>query len=298
MKQLLVISGKGGTGKTTLTASFAALGKNLVLADCDVDAADLHLLLHPKIQERHDFIGGLVPVLNSAKCQQCFKCVEACRFQAIDIFPDLVLGSSKVSFNPLQCEGCTLCQYVCPNGAIQVEDHQCGHWFLSETRFGPMIHAALGIGEENSGKLVSQVLTRARELGKMEGKEILLIDGPPGIGCPVISSFSGTDLVLIVTEPTVSGWHDLKRVLDLANHFQIPALVCINKADLAEEMTQKIKNYCAERQVKVVGEIPFDRQIPEALSQGKIPVEEDLLSSQAIQHIFSQVIQELKNILM
>lgn len=296
MKQLLVISGKGGTGKTTLTASFAALGKELILADCDVDAADLHLLLHPKIQERYDFIGGLMPELDSAKCRQCFKCVEACRYQAIDIYPDLTLGSSKVSLNPLHCEGCTLCQYVCPNEAIQMKDHQCGHWFHSETRFGPMIHASLGIGEENSGKLVSQVLTRAREVGEAEGKEILLIDGPPGIGCPVISSFSGTDLVLIVTEPTVSGWHDLQRVLDLAEHFQISALVCINKADLAEEVTQKIKNYCTERHVKVVGAIPFDRQIPETLSQGKIPVEEDLHSSHAIRDTFAQVIQELQNL--
>ncbi len=294
MKQLLVISGKGGTGKTTITASFAALGNmtetKMILADCDVDAADLHLLLNPQIIERHDFYGGKIAEIDQAKCKQCFECVKVCRFQAIK--KDLDQGIVK--FDPIFCEGCTVCSYACPHGAISVKDNLNGEWYISKTRFGSMVHACLGIAEENSGKLVTKVLQNARELAKKEGSELLLVDGPPGIGCPVISSFSGTDLALMITEPTVSGKHDLERVLDLADHFSVKALVCINKSDLDDEMTGNITDYCKGRGVEVVGNIPFDKSIPTAIGSGVIPVEyKDSISSQTILQIYKNVMEQL-----
>lgn len=285
MKQLLIISGKGGTGKTTLTTSFAALSDNFIMADCDVDASDLHLLLKPEVIETHDFYSGKTASINQSECVKCYKCATNCAYQAIS--EDLVV-------DPVLCEGCTLCSQVCPTQAIEVEDNLCGEWYQSETRFGPMIHASLGIAEENSGKLVTRVITEARELGQKEEKEILLIDGPPGIGCPVISSFSGTDLVLIVTEPTVSGKHDLERVITLANHFQVESLVCINKADLDEKMAEEIISYCEKEGVQIVGQIPFDKKITEAVSLGNIPVEEsNSHAGKAIKNIYQLVIDEL-----
>ncbi len=265
MKQLLVISGKGGTGKTSLTASLAAMSKEIILADCDVDAADLHLVVNPDVLEVHDFYGGKVAKINPSKCSQCHQCVTHCRFQAIQVELDSLFWDTQVKIDPMLCEGCTLCRYVCPTGAIDIDNNLCGEWFVSDTRFGPLIHAKLGIGEENSGKLVTKVLTTAREIGEREERQLLIVDGPPGIGCPVISSFSGTDLALTVTEPTVSGLHDLERVLDLAKHFTVNCVVCINKADLNREMTQKIIIYCQKNEVEVVGQIPFDKRVTEAI---------------------------------
>lgn len=294
MKQLLVMSGKGGTGKTTLTASFAALTQNLIMADCDVDAADLHLLLQPEIVKREDFYGGKMVEIDQSRCQQCLKCEKICRFQAISHTMDSVFWNIEVKVNPILCEGCTLCRYICPHEAISVKNNHSGEWYVSHTRFGLMIHAALGIGEENSGKLVSRVLEEARHRGEQEGKAVLLVDGPPGIGCPVIASFSGTDLALLVTEPTVAGLHDLERALELARHFQVKSLVCINKADLDEGMAETIRNYCTEHGVEVVGMIPFDRAIPEAISLGKIPLEYQRSgSTRAILEVYSRVMQTL-----
>ncbi|MCK4259394.1 MAG: ATP-binding protein [Halanaerobiales bacterium] len=294
MKQLLVISGKGGTGKTTITASFAALGKatetQMTMADCDVDAADLHLLLEPEIIERHDFYGGKIAKIDQAKCQQCQECIKICRFQAIE--KNLEQGIVKV--NPILCEGCTVCGYVCPHGGIIIKDSLSGEWYVSKTCFGSMVHATLGIAEENSGKLVSQVLKKAREVSENEASEVLLVDGPPGIGCPVISSFSGTDLALMVTEPTVSGKHDLERILDLSEYFDVKAVVCINKSDLDDEMTESITDYCEGRGVEVVGKIPFDKNIPTAIGSGIVPVEyKESVSSRAIFEIYQQVLERL-----
>lgn len=273
MKQLLVISGKGGTGKTSLTASLASLFDNTILADCDVDAADLHLLLQPQIKNRTDFYGGQIAEIDQTKCMQCQQCVERCRFGAIEVELDALFWSSEIKINPLLCEGCTLCRYVCPEGAIEVKKNLSGEWYLSETRFGSLVHAQLGIGEENSGKLVTQVLSTARQVGASEEKKLLLVDGPPGIGCPVISAFSGTDLALIVTEPTVSGLHDLERVIELAAHFNVQSVVCINKSDLNQEICEKISSYCQKSHIPVIGHIPFDQQITQAICLGMTPME-------------------------
>ena len=272
--EIAVISGKGGTGKTTVVSSLALLSRNKVLADNDVDAADLHLLLAPSTYEAHDFIGGKTPVIVDSKCTGCGLCAEKCHFDAI--FPggpsnDLTEATYRI--DELACEGCGLCGYVCPVGAIDFHDNTTGRWFVSETRYGPMTHARLGIAEENSGKLVTQVRNRASQLAREQGFDKILSDGPPGTGCPVIASVSGTDLVLIVTEPTVSGVHDLERVLKLSAHFGVPSLVIINKADLNAEQAQKINRLAEEEGSRVIGEIPFDHNVNEALMNGKTIIE-------------------------
>ena len=281
MKQLTVISGKGGTGKTTVTASFAALAKNAVMADGDVDAADLHLILTPTIKQENEFYGGRGPVMDKSKCDECGICMEVCRFEAIH---DLVI-------DPISCEGCGLCAHACPRDAITMEDNLCGRWFISDTRFGPMTHARLGIAEENSGKLVTLVRQQAKLIAEKEGKDLVIIDGPPGIGCPVIAAMSGVDLVLVVTEPTISGIHDLERVLSVAKHFGVPALVCINKCDISRKNSQKIKDYCREKQIEVAGEIPFDSLVTRAMVDGKTVVEFD---SGEISNILKKMWEKVK----
>lgn len=265
MKQLTVISGKGGTGKTTITAAFAALAKNHVMADGDVDAADLHLILNPSIIKKESFYGGRIPVLDKSKCDECGLCVEHCRFDAIHNF----------TIDPISCEGCGVCVYVCPLNAITMKENLCGHWFLSETRFGPMVHARLGIAEDNSGKLVTLVRQQARLLTENNGKDLIIIDGPPGTGCPVIAAIGGVDLVLVVTEPTLSGIHDLERVLEVARHFDVPAMVCINKADINPENAETIRSYCKQNNIEVVGELPYDPIVTKAMVAGKSIVEFD-----------------------
>lgn len=259
MKQLTIISGKGGTGKTTVAASFAELISDKVMADCDVDAADLHLLLHPKVRQEGIFKGLKTARIDPHKCIECDRCIEACRYDAIT--PYVV--------NPMSCEGCGLCTLVCPVDAIEMEENISGHWFISDTEYGPMVHAKLGIAQENSGLLVSTVRKQAREIAKRDRAKYVLIDGPPGIGCPVIASLTGVDLVLAVAEPTLSGIHDLERILDLGTHFNIKCAVCINKSDLNDENTAQIRQYCQEHQVPVVGEIPFDENVVHALVQGQ-----------------------------
>jgi len=249
MKQFTIISGKGGTGKTTITAAFASLAENAVLADCDVDAPDLHLILKPEIKETFEFSGLKIASKDEDKCTECGKCREYCRFDAID--DDLKLIDER-------CEGCGVCEYVCPAGAIYLVDRKSGFAYLSETRFGPMSHAELNTAEEATGKLISLVRNNARMLADKYNKDLIIIDGPPGIGCPVIAAISGVDLVLIVTEPTLSGIHDMERILGVAGHFNIPAVVCINKFDINPGNTQVIEKYCAENGLDVVGRIPYD----------------------------------------
>jgi MinD superfamily P-loop ATPase len=259
MKQLTIISGKGGTGKTTLTAAFASLAEEKVLADCDVDAADLHLLLNPSVRRREPFSGGRSPLVDSDRCTECGICTEVCRFEAID---DGVVDI-------IACDHCGLCAYACPEDAIAMEDHVNGEWFVSDTKYGPMVHARLGVGEENSGKLVTVVRKQASEIGKERNLDLVLIDGPPGIGCPVISSIAGVDVVLVVVEPTLSGIHDMERILGLANHFKIPALACINKYDINRANAKDIEEYCERNGVEAVGNIPFDSTVIDALVQRK-----------------------------
>ena len=265
MKQLTVISGKGGTGKTTITAAFAALAQNKVMADADVDAADLHLILKPSIEKEEAFYGGRVPFLDKDKCDECGLCIEKCRFEAIH---DFVI-------DPIACDGCGVCAQICPKNAITMKEKLCGQWFISQTRFGPLVHARLGIAEENSGKLVALVRQQARLIAEKEKRDYIIIDGPPGIGCPVISSISGVDLVLAVTEPTLSGIHDLERVLGVARHFNVPAMVCINKSDINRENTEKIKKYCQKNRISVAGEIPYDPIVTKAMVAEKSIVEFD-----------------------
>jgi MinD superfamily P-loop ATPase len=273
-KEIAVISGKGGSGKTTLLASLAMLADNMVLADNDVDAADLHLLLRPTVREAHDFVGGLKMLIDPNQCTACGQCAPACRFGAIH--PDGPIKDPDIQtyrIDEFSCEGCGVCEYICSFDAIRTKQNTVGKWFVSGTDYGPMVHARLGIAEENSGRLVTQVRNVATELAKNLGKGLILSDGPPGTGCPVIASVSGADMVLIVTEPTVSGVHDMQRVMELAAHFRIPALIVVNKADLNAEQTQHIKTIAAEMGSKVIAEIPFDRNVNDALMVGKTVIE-------------------------
>jgi len=273
-RELTVISGKGGTGKTTVTASFAVLAKRQVLADNDVDAADLHLLLTPRVREVHAFIGGTKATVDPAQCIGCGKCAEACHFGSFRFdgpANDLVGKTWRI--DPLACEGCGLCPRVCPVNAIEAHAAVTGDWYVSATDYGPMVHARLGIAEENSGRLVTQVRNRAGRLAVELRAERILGDGPPGTGCPVIASVSGCDLVLIVTEPTVSGVHDMERVLALAAHFGLPALVIINKADLNNEQAARIEAIAAQQNSRVIARIPFDKAVNDALIAGRTVVD-------------------------
>jgi len=263
MRQIVVISGKGGTGKTVLSACFAALSRNAVLADVDVDASNLHLLLQPEIQERHVFKSGQKARIDAEKCTACGICLPLCRFNAL-----LEDEAGKVRVDPLSCEGCGLCFHVCPVQAITLEVPTSGEWYVSKTRYGPFVHARLGVAEENSGKLVTEVRKKAREIAEKEGRDLLIMDGSPGIGCPVIASLTGTDLALVVTEPTPSGTHDMERIVELANHFKIRTACCINKYDLNHENSEGIEQWCRERSIPVVGKIPFDLAVTESVVQG------------------------------
>jgi MinD superfamily P-loop ATPase len=268
MKQLLILSGKGGTGKTTVAGVFAALATNKVLADCDVDAADLHLLLAPERLETHDFDALPGAQINPSLCTGCGTCAAVCRFAAA------VAGTDgKYTIDPYLCEGCRACVSACPSEAISLQERVAGQWFISNTRFGPLVHARLKPGEENSGMLVAKVRQAATHKAEQQGYDLVIVDGPPGIGCPVISSLTGIDQVLIVTEPTVAGKHDLERVIKLARHFSIPIQVAINKWDLSPEKTQELEEYCTQENIPVVGQIPFDEKLVESTAAGKSAVE-------------------------
>jgi MinD superfamily P-loop ATPase len=263
VKEITVLSGKGGTGKTSITASFAAIAKNAVITDCDVDAPDLHMLLKPKILETQKFGASRVAIIDESNCVQCGKCEENCRFCAIE----------NLRVDPILCEGCGVCAYICPVAAIELEKKVSGYAFISKTKYGPMSHALLNPGEENSGKLVSRVRKNGKKIAEKEKCELIINDGPPGIGCPVIASLGGVDLGLIVVEPTMSGIHDMERALSLLDHFKIPALVCINKFDLNQENTKKISSFCSANGLKIVGKIPFDQIITKAMLVGKSVME-------------------------
>ena len=260
MRELVIISGKGGTGKTSLMAAFASLAGNMVLCDADVDAADLHLITAPKVKEHHDFQGGHTAIINQDECTQCGVCQDLCKWNAV---------SDDFEVDSIECEGCGVCVYLCPEKAIDFPLNTCGEWFISDTAFGPMVHARLGIAEENSGKLVSLVRRQARELAEEKNLDLILTDGPPGVGCPVIAAVGGASGVLIVTEPTVSGKHDMERVVQLAAHFNVPAMVCVNKFDLNLEQSQAIEEFAKSNNVSTLGRIPFDPIFTKSMVQGQ-----------------------------
>jgi MinD superfamily P-loop ATPase len=259
MKELIVISGKGGTGKTSLIAAFASLAESKVLCDADVDAADLHLILHPQVRLRADFKSGHTADIDENKCTECGQCLDLCKFGAI---------SDDFKVNPVDCEGCGVCVYFCPEKAIDFPENTCGEWFISDTRFGPMVHARLGIAEENSGKLVTLVRQESKKLADEKNINLILTDGPPGVGCPVIASIGGASAVLVVAEPTLSGIHDMERVIQLAKHFKVPAMVCVNKFDLNRDLTRDIEAFAEGEGLSSLGRIPFDPIFIEAMVQG------------------------------
>jgi MinD superfamily P-loop ATPase len=272
VREIVVISGKGGTGKTSLAASFAVLAERPVIADCDVDAADLHLVLAPQVRERHDFFSGHEAVIRQPECSACATCVEHCRFGAITrtIRED---GAPTYVVDPVACEGCGTCVRFCPEHAIDFPERRSGAWMISDTRCGPMVHARLGVAAENSGKLVSLVRREARRIAEEENRSLVIADGPPGIGCPVIASLTGASLVLVVTEPTLSGEHDLGRVLALARHFDMPAAVCVNKWDLNPAMTERIEASASRLGAQIAGRIRYDPAVTAAQLQERAVAE-------------------------
>jgi len=269
MKQLIILSGKGGTGKTSVTAAFSHLAaqgqmaNKVILADADVDAANLELVLQPRLLEQQDFKGGKVAVIDQDSCSFCCECHSICRFNAINFIDGLYL------IDPIACDGCASCVYQCPNTSISMHEQIAGNFYFSESRFGPLYHANLYPGQENSGKLVTLVKQRARLQALDENRELVIVDGPPGIGCPVISAVSGASLALIVAEPTVAGVHDMHRVLQTVKHFGVQAMVCINKADIYPAGANEIEAFCKESGIETVGRIPFDLTVASAMVAGE-----------------------------
>lgn len=328
MKELVVISGKGGTGKTSLAASFAVLADRPVIADCDVDAADLHLVLSPRIKERHEFRSGHEAVIRQDDCTGCGACLAHCRFGAVltsavqdesrmsggarlncsdcaycersfDSRTNAIIGEMRgalgktrpaaYAIDPIACEGCGVCVRFCPEKAIDFPERLSGEWMVSETRCGPMVHARLGVAAENSGKLVSLVRREARRIAESENHPLIIVDGPPGIGCPVIASVTGATLVLAVTEPTVSGEHDLERVLSLTRHFNIPAVVCVNKWDINAEMTERIEDKARKAGARIAGRIRYDRAVTLAQMRERAVVETEAPCVEDIQHVWNKL---------
>jgi MinD superfamily P-loop ATPase len=287
LKQIAVVSGKGGTGKTTITASFAALTNDAVIVDCDVDAATLHLLLQPHTVETQEFKGSKLAFLDKTKCVGCNICRDACKFDAID---------NDFKIDPFLCEGCAACVIVCPESAVTLQERVSGYAFISDTKYGTMFHARLNPGEANSGKLVTLVRHNARQIAEKQNRGLILIDGPPGIGCPVIASVSGVDVGLVVAEPTLSGIHDLKRALQLLNHFHVIPLVCINMHDINRKNTESVVKFCEKNQVEVAGKIPFNPIVTDAMVNGK-PILEYAPGSdvaQEIKGVWNRVLSVLK----
>ncbi len=286
IREIVVLSGKGGTGKTSLTASFSALASSAVLADCDVDAADLHLVLPPTVLEKHEFISGYEATIDPSICTRCGICQRQCAFEAIDQ-PD----GTGYAVNPVRCEGCGVCVRLCPVQAIAFTDRVCGQWMVSQTRNGPMVHAHLYAAAENSGKLVTLVRKEARRIAHAEGRSLVLVDGPPGIGCPVIASLTGADAMVLVTEPSLSGRHDMKRLITLARQFAIPVFVCVNKFDVDEQQSKAIELDCAGIEgVHYAGSIPYDEQVVKAQIAALSPVEfSQGKTSEAIKHIWELI---------
>ncbi len=283
MRELVILSGKGGTGKTTVAASFAHLAERKVMVDADVDAANLELVLSPQVREEREFRGGKLAIIEPALCTACGRCAEVCRFQAVQE------REGEYLIDPMACEGCAVCYYECPSEAIRLEEPVSGHWFISDTPYGPLVHAQLRPAEGNSGLLVTQVKEEARRLAREQGLDYLIVDGPPGIGCPVIAATAGAYLALLVTEPTVAGVHDLERILSTVAHFGVPALVCINKYDLNLEMSRIIGEGCAARGIPLVGHIPFDVAVTKAMVQGQpVITYSQGLASQEIERLWRE----------
>ncbi len=283
VRELVVVSGKGGTGKTSLVASMAALWRSKVVCDCDVDAADLYLVLAPEVREEHGFSGGSTAKLDTAACTRCGRCLDLCRFDAIEAGPE---GDGPARIDEFACEGCGLCYEICPDGAISLVPSENGHWYVSDTRHGPLVHARLGPAEENSGKLVTLVRREARRVAKEHDVNVVLVDGSPGIGCPVIASITGADQLLVVTEPSMSGVHDLGRVLDLADKLSVPAAVIVNRWDVHPEGADEIRTMCGKRGVELMSSIPYDPDVTRAQVAG-VPVVEyrDGAAAQAMRDI-------------
>ncbi len=279
MKEITILSGKGGAGKTSITAALAAIAENAVFCDNDVDAADLHLILRPDIKEEYTFYGAWMATIDSNKCTLCGICKEECRFDAIHYN-----SKGDLEINPYQCEGCRLCERLCPAQAITSQRSRKNKWYVSETRFGKMVHARMGPGEENSGKLVSQVRKRAKEIAKQTGADYIINDGPPGIGCSAISSLSGTHIVILVIEPTRSGFHDIKRLVELTANFKVRLYAILNKANISEEIASEIKNYLKSEDIPVIANIPLDKDMVRAMIHGKSMVEykPDSITSQQL----------------
>ncbi|MFC2105780.1 ATP-binding protein [Candidatus Bipolaricaulota bacterium] len=266
MRQILFLSGKGGTGKTSLAAAFAVLAENTILADCDVDAANFHLLLDPCVIDTGDFVGSKQAVRDASLCTQCGRCQEVCRFNAV---------LENLEIDPYLCEGCGSCVTACSSNAITLEPRTSGRWFNAKTNWGPLASAELLPGEETSGKLVMQVKRNMQMLAELSAPEWAIVDGSPGIGCPVIASVSGVDAVILVTEPTLSGMHDLERILDVVNHFRIPSHLVINKADLSADLTERLERFALEKALPVLGHIPYDRAVTDRLIEGRSVVEDE-----------------------
>lgn len=290
MKEIVILSGKGGTGKTTFTAALASLATNAVLADCDVDAPDLHLLLQPQIQHRHNFFSGHEAIIRADDCTECGLCMQHCRFDAIDFNSDTL----KPEIDEIACEGCGVCVAVCEARAIDFPEALCGEWYQSKTRQGEMFHAQLGIGAENSGKLVSLVRRQARQWAEQQQAEFLLVDGPPGIGCPAIASVTGADNVVVVTEPTLSGKHDLERVLKLTKHFNVRTFVCVNKWDICEQQTLEIESLAKDYGAEPLGRLDYDKSATEAQHKQRsvTDIDDNRLASQ-IKEIWQQLEQRI-----
>ncbi len=291
-KEIVVISGKGGTGKTSISASLAYLAKDeAIIADCDVDAANMHLLLKADFKYKEEFFSGEAALIDEDVCINCGKCKEVCRFDAINVI------DNQHRVDNISCEGCRYCYHVCPTGAIEMKEQKAGDLFISGIKTGSkMVHAKLGFGAENSGKLVAKVKTTAKELAKKEGKRYIIVDGSPGIGCPVISSLSGANLVVIVTEATVSGLHDLKRVLKLTKSFSLKSVCIINKYDLNEKVSNQIEKFLSKENIEVIAKLPYDETFAKALSEAKVIVEYDENSkiSKILKNVYKNLQKELK----
>lgn len=288
MREIVVISGKGGTGKTSILASFSVLAGNAVIADCDVDAADMHLLLAPAIERRETFTSGHEAVIQTGTCTGCMKCMELCRFNAVRAV-ESGNGVQVCEIDLFSCEGCGVCVEFCPEKAIAFPESECGEWYVSATRAGSMVHAKLGIASENSGKLVTTVRKEAQKIAARQGIDMILVDGPPGIGCPVIASLTGATFVLVVTEPTLSGEHDLQRVLMLSRKFGIQSAVCINKWDLNPDMADHIGDVAASLDAAVAGRVRYDKNITKAQIEGKTAVEYRCEAGEDIKNLWKKL---------
>jgi MinD superfamily P-loop ATPase len=293
MKKITIISGKGGTGKTFLTASLASIAKNKVIVDCDVDAANLYILLHPDIKKEEVFMGGYEAEINQDKCIKCGKCLTICRFEAVKTFKSKNNSIEKILIDKFSCEGCGACVYGCPVNAIEIKEKESGKWFISDTKYGPFIFAKLNVASENSGKLVTKVKEEAYKIGEKINADYVIVDGPPGIGCPVIASLSGVDLAIVITEPTLSGISDMERVIGVTEFFKIETKVVINKYDINIENTGKIEEICKKRKIEIIGYIPFSEKVFESVVE-KIPYVEfsDDPITEEIKNIWEKIKKE------